>query len=323
VKRVAARLALAASAAVLALASAELAWRVLRTADFGPTTNPRYVVRDERLGWRYQSNALVRHATAEFDVAIRINAAGFRDATPATAADRPIVMLGDSLTFGWGVEERDAFPALLEQATGIPVANLGVSGYGTDQELLLFAQAGAALAPRAVVLVVCANDVEEVSRRSMYGRAKPFFRFAAEAGGAPEAWDLDARLEPPAGEPFLVRVSQIARSIAKARSERAREPLEPNELEAGRDHVAELLARLAAESHAGGAQLLVCGFDVPWLAARLAPRGLAYLDLSAALAHASADGPVRFGVDAHWTALGHRAAAAAIAARLAEDRALD
>jgi hypothetical protein len=187
----------------------------------------------------------------------------------------------------------------------------------------LYAQAGAALAPRAVVLVVCANDVEEVSRRSMYGRAKPFFRLADEPGAAAGAWDLDARVEPPAGEPFLVRASQLARSIAKARSERARRPLEATELEAGRDHVVELLARLAAEAHAGGARLLVCGFDVPWLAARLAPRGLAYLDLSAAFARASADGPVRFGVDAHWTALGHRTAAAAIAARLTEERALD
>ena len=96
--------------------------------------------------------------------------------------------------WGFDVEPEERFTDKLQAR--IPeweVLNLGVSGYGTDQELLLFSQAGAVLEPRVVILTVCGNDVEEVSRRRMYGRSKPFFRFAtdAERAGGAELFDGD------------------------------------------------------------------------------------------------------------------------------------
>ena len=188
-RRLASRIAAAAAAGALALGAAELACRA-RTRGFGPTTNPRYAVRDDELGWRYLPGARVRHAARDFDVAVEIDARGLRDAAPAPPGSRPIVALGDSLCFGWGVEEREAFPARLAELCGVPVENLGVSGYGPDQELLFLRRTGAALGARAVVVAVCGNDVDDAAHRTRYGRAKPFFPLAGDELGP---------CEPPAG----------------------------------------------------------------------------------------------------------------------------
>jgi lysophospholipase L1-like esterase len=315
-RRRARRTLVAVGALALALLAAEVAWRLLRTRGFGPTTNPAYVERDDVLGWRYRPGAQVRHRTDEFDVAIAIGPHGFRDATPAPPASsgsRPIVTLGDSLTFGWGVAEREAFPAVLEELTGVAVQNLGVSGYGTDQELLLFARAGADPPPRAVVVMVCGNDVEEVARRRAYGRAKPWF---------PGPGFTPAEAEPPAREPWIVRRSHLARSLAKALAARSEAPLGPADVAAARAKVAGLLAELARLAAAGGGELLVAHEGEAWLAESLMAAGIPAVDLAPALAAANAGGPVRFARDPHWTARGHAAVAAAIARRLEEVGAL-
>jgi lysophospholipase L1-like esterase len=49
-----------------------------------------------------------------------------------------IAVFGDSFTFGAEVEPEDSWPSQLGDRLGCPVANFGVSGYGTDQALLRF-----------------------------------------------------------------------------------------------------------------------------------------------------------------------------------------
>ncbi len=84
--------------------------------------------------------------TVRDGVAIAINAAGFRDDEfPATLPDEAsrIVVLGDSVAWGWGVPMPAAFPQVLERqlherrwpprASPI-VYNLAVDGYATAQE---------------------------------------------------------------------------------------------------------------------------------------------------------------------------------------------
>ena len=62
-------------------------------------------------------------------------------------------MLGDSFTFGTGVEEDEAFPARIgRRATpgGTPAEgiNAGIGGYGVPDEVAWFARYGAGLPPR-------------------------------------------------------------------------------------------------------------------------------------------------------------------------------
>ena len=85
-------------------------------------------------------------------------------AGPAAAADKPvnIVALGDSLTAGYGLPNRDAFPSKLQQALAakgivVTIANAGVSGDTMSGGL---ARLGWSVPPEtdAVILELGAND---------------------------------------------------------------------------------------------------------------------------------------------------------------------
>lgn len=311
-KRLGKRLAVASLAAALALGLVEGALR-LYARGFGPTTNPSYALRDDELGWRYRPGARVRQRSADFDVEIAIDERGLRDGKAAPPGSRPIVVLGDSLAFGWGVAAEEGLAALLEEALGLPVENLGVSGYGTDQELLFFRRAKSDLEPSTVLVIACRNDVEEVARRVSYGRPKPFFPWAPLGSTEP----LGA-VEPPAREGFWVAHSRLARSLARAYDEHRTPPLGTAEVEEARRKVVVLLRLLARECGALGARFCVASVGEAWLGQALGGVGIAHLDLSSALERAALEGPVVFPRDPHWNARGHRAVAGALAPWLAE-----
>jgi len=93
-----------------------------------------------------------------------------------------VAVLGDSFVFGYGIDEPHLFPARLAEIFGrrraapYEVANLAVTGYSTDQELLLYRSLREELRADIVILVVCDNDFEANTLNVMYRiYAKPFF----------------------------------------------------------------------------------------------------------------------------------------------------
>jgi len=112
-----------------------------------------------------------------------INAAGYRgtlyplDRTPGKVR---LLMLGDSLAFGYGVADEDTSSRQLEQIEpSLEVVNLAVQGYGTDQEFLRFEREGLLFHPDVVILNFClANDFRDnAATRAIYDGAfpKPYF----------------------------------------------------------------------------------------------------------------------------------------------------
>ncbi|MFZ5475456.1 MAG: SGNH/GDSL hydrolase family protein [Myxococcota bacterium] len=87
---------------------------------------------------------------------MRTNAAGYRGGPPA---ERAVLCLGDSTTFGWGVEEGEAWPARLAVHLGRDVVNGGVPGYSTFQGLATIDHA-LTLRPEVVVLAYLVRDAE-------------------------------------------------------------------------------------------------------------------------------------------------------------------
>lgn len=138
---------------------------------------------DERLGWanREGASGLYRPAPGIPATTVRINGQGIRSG-PISVEKKPgvrrILMLGDSNTFGYGVEEEERFSDLLEER--LPqyheVLNLGVFGYGTDQEALLFEQEGLLYSPDIVVHAFSAGDLSINMNSINAGYPKPFFR---------------------------------------------------------------------------------------------------------------------------------------------------
>ena len=67
-------------------------------------------------------------------------------------------MLGDSITFGTGVGDDETFSHLLDALPDLEVLNLGVDGYGTDQELIRLEREGLAFGPQVVILNFCVRQ---------------------------------------------------------------------------------------------------------------------------------------------------------------------
>jgi hypothetical protein len=136
------------------------------------------------LGWVPRPGVAVRHVTPEFDVAVRTDARGARvaagaargAAAPGVAPMPPrMVAVGDSFVFGWGVEAEESFAALLAGAAGGELVNLGVAGYGVDQQLLMLRERGLPLRPGLVLVGLHLPDVFRNELRVQAGRGKPWF----------------------------------------------------------------------------------------------------------------------------------------------------
>jgi hypothetical protein len=102
---------------------------------------------------------------------VTLNSHGHRDDEMPIAkpsGERRILVLGDSVTFGWGVDQGQDFPARLEsllreQLGGAwQVINAGVNGYNSEQEATFFLTEGLRFHPDIVLLIYVANDVDPV-----------------------------------------------------------------------------------------------------------------------------------------------------------------
>lgn len=108
-------------------------------------------------------------------VTVRTNGDGLRgrDYPHARTEARRIIFLGDSLTLGWGVEEKDTFAHLTEESLGrsspTEVLNFGTGNYNTDQQVQLFLKKGPAYQPDEVVLFYFINDAEPTPVMSRWG----------------------------------------------------------------------------------------------------------------------------------------------------------
>lgn len=111
----------------------------------------------EIYGWLPRPGARVR----ERGFPVHVNAHGQRGPLiPLARGTRPrLLLLGDSMAFGYGVADEDTFAARLGAVEpGYEVVNLGVEGYGPDQSLLRFEREGRAYTPDVVVLSVCVDN---------------------------------------------------------------------------------------------------------------------------------------------------------------------
>ena len=87
----------------------------------------------ERLrGW-LPAGRTYRQVSSEFDTKTTITPAGYR--APAVDGNPDVVFLGDSFTFGWGIEDDETFAALYCTEVHRRCANLGAPGTGTVDQV--------------------------------------------------------------------------------------------------------------------------------------------------------------------------------------------
>jgi lysophospholipase L1-like esterase len=262
---------------------------------------------DPTLGW-FPRASEERRFLGEREIDVRHNARGFRDVELAAAkSGRPrLAVFGDSFVWGYDVQVGERFTDLL--AARHPeweVMNCGVSGYGTDQELLLFERIAAALRPEVVVLEF--NPVDRGDNRLAVnhgGYGKPIFRVDGDA------LDLENVPVPLLGkarwaDSALYRQSYAWRLVVGgAAAPSALAPVDPTE---------RLVDRMQEESAAFGARFVILleGVDDA-MRAHAAAREIPVVEVEPALrARAAAGIPLRYpGHGFHWTPEGHRIVAA-------------
>src|SRR3954447_14578051 len=136
-------------AALAVVALAEVAVRI-----FWPQpafyASPGLFVDDPKVGHRMRPGLRGEVGNwAEFTTQVRINRLGIRgpEIGPRRPGVRRVLVLGDSFTFGTGVEEEEAFPARLAAEltrAGIPAEgiNAGMGAYGVPDEVAWFENYG-------------------------------------------------------------------------------------------------------------------------------------------------------------------------------------
>jgi len=82
---------------------------------------------------------------------------------PGTSSLPVVVVLGDSYSFGMGVNDGEEFPTVMRHhlENRAAVVNLGSPGWGLTQEIRRYYDVGAAYDPRIVILQFCANDPDD------------------------------------------------------------------------------------------------------------------------------------------------------------------
>lgn len=139
-------------------------------------------VSDRTLGWRLQPSWRGRHQHNDFDVSYTINPDGFRgvDARAHPSSAQRLAFVGDSFTFGIGVNDDALFTEVLTRRRPLTrrIYNYAVPGYSTDQEVLLAEQHILSTRPDVLVLLVyLANDLfdNQLSMPLQVPRHKPRF----------------------------------------------------------------------------------------------------------------------------------------------------
>lgn len=292
---------------------------------------PAFTTFSEELGFENKRNLDCRRLSGEYDTRVTTNQHGLRN--PPLEREKPsgtlrILCVGDSVTFGKGVEDDEPFCRQLEdrlnaQATaGAPryqTLNAGVVSYGTANELRYLRLRGLHFDPDLVLLQLHDNDFSD-------NLASPLFSLDGDGSLVEGAADLQLRrmmeifdrlpfrslLESSHLFNFLrLRMNITIRHRGKAG---AREG-ETRRERRGRAQrlLAVLLARFVDTCEAARVPLLVVAVDLREAQMRavrpvLDPRGVPLVALQWLETY-----PERYyPVDGHWKAGGHRAAAAAL-----------
>ena len=119
--------------------------------------------------------ARARHVTREWDVSIRINQRGLRDREqPVPDPGGRVLLVGDSMAFGWGVELEETFGFRAEELladSGIRIVKAGMVGTGTlDQRRWLEAHLEELEPDQVVVAFYVGNDFVDVARGGVEGQ---------------------------------------------------------------------------------------------------------------------------------------------------------
>jgi hypothetical protein len=142
------------AAAALLEAYIQWAYPISSAYEFSPYTD-----------FRLDPNQRFKFDTVEFNTLVTVNEYGLRDISIDLSRPCRVLLLGDSFTFGHGVEDDETFEHLLErrfeaeQPGRFTFINSGHNGYDTRREAAFLEHFGLDFHPNFIVVVFVLNDV--------------------------------------------------------------------------------------------------------------------------------------------------------------------
>ena len=174
---------------------------------FEPTQRP-----PKRL--KQNADAVAHGAYREFHYRITTDAYGFRRTYPFVNNEKTysFAILGDSQSFGVGVNDDETFASLLAKNLNASVLNTACPGYNTIEEFLTYQNRVKQFKPRHVLLFFFAgNDpYENYKNRRLYYEKPQIQTFAQKPQNAPDSWWEELKN-------FLAKHSAIYNSLIKLR----------------------------------------------------------------------------------------------------------
>ncbi len=263
----------------------------------------------------------------DYDVAVAFNKFGFRDRHDlATGTVDDLYVVGDSFSFGWGVEAAERYSNVLEQLSGIRTFNISIPGdFDEYARLLRYAkEQGADI--RSIIVGICMeNDLHlygaapaETAAKEKPGNRGSSLSFVKEQLTSHSAlYKLTASLvhRIPAARAAAIRVGLIA-DIEKSVPDEAFDPAV----------IAASVEKLQSVIAPYRATLLIIPSRALWIGdgkaaaaryhdsftAALRQRGYAVVDMRARFEAGGEPMQYHFKNDGHWTAKAHALAAEAI-----------
>ena len=304
-RSIVARLLLVLTSLAIALGAAELGCRHWLGKRLHVETDERNLLYgyDATLGW-FPRPSSPQQYTGEREITVQHNSLGLRDIEigPKTPGRPRIAFFGDSFVWGYDANLGERMTDLLRaRHPDWDIVNCGVSGFGTDQVLLLFERLAALLHPDAVVLEFNRADRNDnILSENLGGYGKPVFVVDGDSlklANVPVPLLAKSRW----GESGLYRYSFLWRLLVTTRP--------GPKIGIYEDPSERLVDRLNHESAAAGARLIVLieGRDDE-MAAHARSRSIPVAETEPALHDASRpESPMRYtGHGAHWTPDGNK-----------------
>jgi len=120
---------------------------------------PGMILYDAKIGWRLKPYWSGKHHHYDYDAIYNINRDGFRGVI-SNSKDVRYAIIGDSFSFGLGVNDKQTFTAILNSHQSKKIfRNYSVPGYSTDQQLLLLNKLKAEITNDVILVVYLGNDI--------------------------------------------------------------------------------------------------------------------------------------------------------------------
>lgn len=149
---------------------------------------------EKTLGWRHRPDLdIVRENVDGEPWRVVTDELGLRSATTWPESDQQrALVVGDSFAFGQGVDRDVRFDEVLVKSLDLAVVNIGVMGYGTDQQVIGARGWTDQLRTGDLFLMLTySNDFFDLVRRRNYGKSKPWFEVVEDDGLVEHSADID------------------------------------------------------------------------------------------------------------------------------------